>query len=109
MTCLNEVSNLARQCPRFDRCSVNNCPLDSQYPNRRVDPADKEKRCPMEKGVRLRIAATAPGTHRLSGLTAAEHAATKCYESKPVAIRLAMVEKGKASLAAHRKDKRNEE
>ena len=36
MTCLNEVSNLARQCPRFDRCSVNNCPLDPRYPNRRV-------------------------------------------------------------------------
>ena len=91
--------NLARQCPRFDRCSVNNCPLDEAYPNRYVDPDDKEKRCPMEKGVRLRIAATAPGTHRLSGLTAAEYSATLAFERKPVAVRLAMIEKGKASLA----------
>ena len=69
--------NLARQCPRFPSCSVNRCPLDSGYPNQFVDRQDKEKRCRMEKGVRLRIAATAPGTLRLGGLTLLEVAAKK--------------------------------
>jgi hypothetical protein len=97
--------NLARQCSRFPSCSVNNCPLDEEYPNRHVDPADKEKRCSMEKGVRLRIAATAPGTLTLSGLTVAEAAAKKVFESKPLAVRLNMAEQCKSNLAAHRKDK----
>ena len=97
--------NLARQCPRFDRCSVNRCPLDEGYPNQFVDQHDKEKRCPIEKAVRVRIAATEPGRLAMSGLTIAEAAATKCYEAKPVAVRLNMAKQGKAALAAHRKDK----
>ena len=97
--------NLARQCPRFDRCSVNRCPLAVGYPNQFVHPGDKEKRCTLEKSVRVRIAATAPGVLRMAGLTTAERAAALVFERKPVAVRLAMLEKGKASLAAHRKDK----
>jgi hypothetical protein len=62
----------------------------------------------MEKAVRVRIASTEPGRLAMSGLTVTEHAATLAFERKPVAVRLAMIEKGKASLAAHRKDKRNE-
>jgi hypothetical protein len=53
----------------------------------------------MEKGVRVRIAATEPGRLAMSGLTVKEHAATLAFESKPVAVRLAMIEKGKVSLA----------
>ena len=46
-----------------------------------------------------------PGQLPLNGMTAAESAATKAFEAKPVALRLAMVEMGKGSLGAHRKDK----
>jgi hypothetical protein len=99
------MSNLARQCPRFPSCSVNNCPLNQEYPNRHVDSADKERKCPIAKSIRLRIAATGPGTLQLSGLTVAEHAARRAFDQKPVTVRLAMIEKGKASLAAHRNDK----
>jgi hypothetical protein len=53
----------------------------------------------MEKAVRLRIAAKHPGELPMNGLTPAEHAATVAFERKPVAVRLAMIEKGKASLA----------
>jgi hypothetical protein len=97
--------DLARQCPRWERCSVNNCPLDEKYPNRHVDPADKEQKCPMEKGVRIRIAAIKPGKLAMSGQTVREHAATLAFERIPVAARIAMIEKGKASLAALRNDK----
>jgi hypothetical protein len=91
--------SLVRQCPRFPLCSVNRCPLDDDYPNQFVDRHDREKRCTMEKGVRVRIAATAPGQLTLNGLTVAEHAAKLAFEQKPVSVRLAIVEKGKASLA----------
>ena len=104
-----KTPHLARQCPRFLSCSVNNCPLDIGYPDLVVDKDDKEKRCTMEKGVRTRIAATAPGTLRLEGLTVAEAAARKCYESKPRSVRLNMAKQCKANLAAHRKDKWNVE
>ena len=99
------MSNLARQCPRFPACSVNRCPLDEGYPNQFVHPDDSEKKCLVEKAVRVRIATTEPGRLAMSGLTVPEHAATKCYESKPLAVRLNMAERCKANLAAHRKDK----
>ncbi len=105
---MSTCSSLARQCPRFPSCSVNRCPLDDDYPNQFVHPDDRERRCMMEKGVRVRIAATEPGRLAMSGLTVPEHAATKCYESKPLAVRLNMAKQGKATLAAHRKDNRNE-
>ena len=89
--------NLARQCPRFDRCSVNRCPLDEGYPNQFVHPDDKEKRCTMEKTVRVRIAATAPGTLAMSGLTVPEHAAKRSYEAKPTAVKLKWLEATKHS------------
>jgi hypothetical protein len=78
---------------------VNRCPLDEGYPNQFVDRNDKERRCTMEKAVRVRIATTEPSRLAMSGLTATEHAAALAYERKPVAVKLAMVEMGKASLA----------
>ena len=53
----------------------------------------------MEKAVRVRIAAKYPGQLRMNGLTAAEYAGMLNFERKPVAVRLAMIEKGKVSLA----------
>ena len=53
----------------------------------------------MEKGVRVRIAARYPGQFPMNGLTRAEYAATLNFERKPVAVRLAMVQKGKECLA----------
>ena len=96
---------LYRQCPRFPSCSVNRCPLDAGYPNQFVDRADKERRCTMEKAVRVRIASTEPGRLAMSGLTMQEHAAKLAFDRKPVAVRMAIAERGKASLAAHHKDK----
>lgn len=96
---------LARQCPRFDRCSTNRCPLDAAYPNQIVDKDDRGKRCPMEKGVRLRIASSAPGRLKLSGLTVAEHAAALAFERKPLAVKLQMANRCKANLARFNRGK----
>ena len=63
-------------------------------------PAKGEKPCKADG-----TPAVSPGQLPLNGMTAAESAATKAFEAKPVALRLAMVEMGKASLGAHRKDK----
>lgn len=42
----------------------------------------------MAKAVRVRIAATAPGVLKLSGLTVAEDGARRGYEAKPTAVKL---------------------
>jgi hypothetical protein len=56
-------------CPRFETCCVNNCPLsEEKYISGESDPQPK---CPMEKRVRMRIAKQ----HNLasSGLTSREN------------------------------------
>jgi hypothetical protein len=89
------TTQIAKQCPRWSRCSVNNCPLDAHM----THPDDKERKCPMEKGVRVRIAAKYPGELPMHGMTTREWAGKAAFDSKPLAVRLAMIEKGKASLA----------
>ena len=89
-------------CPRFDRCSVNNCPLDPVFPNLPVLPGDKEKVCPMEKGVRARIGAQFPELLKMGGLTQREWLAKQRYERLPVAVKVQMAERGKEALKALR-------
>lgn len=93
------MNSPATLCPQFIRCSVNNCPLDSAYPNAFIHHADSEKSCPMEKNVRLRIAAQfPPSILNLSGLTRAEHAAKVAYEAKPVDAKMKLQNQGIAAL-----------
>jgi putative NADPH-quinone reductase len=68
-----------KHCPRYDRCSVNNCPLTVEYPNHLVVEPDL-KTCPMEKNVRKRISGQFPGILKHGGLTVREHAALMRYE-----------------------------
>jgi len=88
----------ARQCPRFNGCNVNRCPLDLLYPNQPMDKDDKEKCCPMEKGVRLRIAAAHPGQLKHAGRTVAEHSAWLNWERKPLADKIKQAERAKSAL-----------
>lgn len=62
-----------RGCPRFEICSVNNCPLHTAYPNLPVVEADPEKSCGVRRTSRLRVAALHPGVLPLGGLTEREH------------------------------------
>lgn len=61
-----------RECPRFDKCSVNNCPLGEAYPANVVDEGDKEQKCTLEKQVRFRIGSKYPDILKYQGLTIRE-------------------------------------
>lgn len=82
-------------CPRWDSCSVNNCPLDPQP----ADPMDKEQACPMEKPVRVRIAAQFPGMTPRGGLTVREYASQQVYARLDGATKLKVAERCKANAA----------
>lgn len=102
------TASLARQCPRFSSCSVNLCPLDDRYPNQIQHPDDKEKACPMEKGVRVRIAGTEPGRLPHGGLTTRESSAAKRFAGLTVTEKTAMADRCRANAArlkAERPDK----
>src|SRR5574340_114490 len=63
-----------KECPRYERCSVNHCPLDPWQDEHLPHSLDKEQKCPMEKNVRLRIGAKYRLWLPLGGLTPKEHA-----------------------------------
>lgn len=67
------------ECPRFQKCSVNNCPLHPSYPNLPIAD-DKEKKCTMEKQVRLRIGSKYPEL-KYQGLTVKEWTGKTRFES----------------------------
>jgi len=69
-------------CPRYERCSVNNCPLHPEYPNLYTAPGDFEKRCTLGKARRLRIASRYPGVLKLGGKTRGEIRAERAWSSR---------------------------
>lgn len=71
-------------CPRFETCSVNVCPLDP-FRNEKNSFSD-EKDCPMEKRVRLRLGKDLPWL----GLTKAEFKAKNRWERLPEEEKQAM-------------------
>ena len=93
-----------RECPRFHHCSVNNCPLDSGYPDYDTSPLDKERRCTLGKTVRLRIAAKYPGELKYGGKTLAGLRAEKSWNSRSLESR----KKNTKQLAEQRRKWRRE-
>ncbi len=69
------------ECPRFMRCSVNNCPLHPAYTEIYIDPDDFQVKCKLEKEVRFRIGSNYPGVLKYQGLTPQEWAGKKRFES----------------------------
>jgi hypothetical protein len=90
-----------KHCPRYDRCSVNNCPLTVEYPNHLVVEPDL-KTCPMEKNVRKRISGQFPGILKHGGLTVREHAALMRYELLSLEDREKMAQAGRDRLKKFR-------
>ena len=64
-------------CPRYMKCSVNNCPLHPKYPDLPIDDGDIEQKCTMEKQVRIRIAAEYPSVLKYEGMTPREFTGAK--------------------------------
>lgn len=71
-----------KNCPRYAKCSVNNCPLHPDYPNLYIAEGDKDKKCGIAKAIRTRISANFPGVLKLEGLTPKEHQARKVWLGK---------------------------
>ena len=92
-------------CSRFDSCSVNNCPVDPVYPGLYIHPDDSAKVCPMEKGVRLRIAAKFPGLFPMLGHTVREWGAKQRYDALSPDVKTQMAERCRTNLARLRPDK----
>lgn len=88
-----------RDCPRFDRCRVNNCPLTAKYPDWYVSPGDAERKCTLGKVRRLLIAAKYPGVLKFEGLLQREFSWSQRPESKKVTRSM---ESLKESLNAYR-------
>jgi len=72
------MDDAIEKCPRFKKCSVNKCPLDSES-NLRVK-LSGEKKCDMAKSIRLKIGKQ----YNLLelGLTKAEYTGYKKWNSK---------------------------
>ena len=88
------------RCPRFDRCSVNNCPLNSYYPNWPTLPDDFEKKCHIGKIRRLKIINTNEGKSLLyGGLTIHEYNAKKRWEALSASDREEKIARFKAKIA----------
>jgi len=89
------TQHIARECPRFKSCSVNNCPLDP-HP---VNPADQQTKCTLAKSIRQRIAAMYPGQLANDGLTPREAAGTRSFAKLPLAVKVHFAATGKDNVA----------
>lgn len=70
------------ECTRFNHCSVNICPLHSNYPDIYTDPDDSEPRCKLPKSYRIKVAENYKGILKYGGLTVREHSAKIAWENK---------------------------
>ena len=84
------------ECPRYERCAVNVCPLDPDQELRNVHKLDKEQKCPMEKAVRVRIGSKYPELLPRGGLSKAEWGARQAFLKKSPAEKSAALERLKS-------------
>jgi len=83
-------------CPRFEYCQINKCPLDSSYSKLKNDPSDpafkgKKQKC-VHKGRRLKIAKHYPELKN-KGLTPREQSSMKMWNSLTEAEKQAKINK----------------
>jgi hypothetical protein len=92
-----------RECPQYPSCAVNHCPLDPAQDQHLANPDDKERKCPMEKGVRHRIGQKYPDLLPLLGLTKRESAGLERWNQMTPDQRSACAERGRIALSKLRK------
>lgn len=86
-----------RECPRFERCSVNNCPLTVKYPDWYICPDDVERRCTLGKARRVLIASKHHGVLKHEGKTLGEKRAERAWSARSSEEREKIVESLKKS------------
>ena len=99
-----------RKCSRFQRCSVNNCPLSPGYPDHYTDSNDYEQKCTIAKSIRVRIGSQHLDVLKFGGLTRREFAGRKAWENLTDKQRAATTERGKKNIVAlqsHRQNKKD--
>jgi hypothetical protein len=97
-----KTPHIARECPRWIGCSVNNCPLDTHE----THADDKDLKCPMEKGVRLRIVEKYPGVLKLGGLTPREWSSRQAWERLSPSVKADRLKRASDIIAKLNADKR---
>lgn len=88
-----------RECPRWQRCSVNKCPLDPLQDQRNVYELDTEKKCQMEKQVRLRIGSKYPDLLPRLGLKAREWAGRMAFERLSPSVKVERLKKATDTIS----------
>ena len=98
------MTEACSECPRFDRCSVNNCPLHSRYNKGLEGFDDLEQKCTIAKTIRERIGRkyNLPNL----GLTPGELKGKKRWDALPEEQKLAKREFARQmALKLHSKDR----
>jgi len=88
-----------RECPRFQKCSTNNCPLHPLYMYMHTDRDDPDPVCTMEKQVRERIGAKYSDILRYKGLTSREYGAKLRWEALSPEEQQERIAKAKLNLS----------
>ena len=73
------VETIIRKCPQFVKCSVNACPLSSDYPVLCKDP--EERKCKLSKVKRMELAKGS--SLRYGGMTRGDYQAQKKWDNLP--------------------------
>lgn len=98
-----------QECPRFDHCSVNKCPLHPNYKNLTTCPEDPETECRAAMRNRMHIAACHQGETAYGGMTEEEwkreerrRQGRARWEALSAEEKAKLVERGKKGLAKFR-------
>ena len=95
------MKELSELCPQHPKCSVNNCPLFTKYPDMPVSEIDPETKCKAQKPTRTEIAVNNPGILKFGGLTVKEYKRKTRRENRTVEE----IEQAKEKMARIRQSK----
>lgn len=100
---LTTLKEAHEECPRFEKCGVNRCPLHKNYKKLQPSEFDLEQKCSVAKSIRLRIGKE----YKLSnlGLTEKELSARKRWENMPLEKQEAIKERMRKTLISFKKSK----
>lgn len=91
---LKDFSNAMEECPRFEFCQLNRCPLDVNYPkleNDISDPAIQKKQKCLAKSIRKRIGLKWKLKNK--GMTPREITSQKNWDNLPEDVKKARIDK----------------
>lgn len=94
------------ECPRFETCSCNNCPLDPDIAKRSVLPSDEK--CTARKSVRHRIGLQYADLLPFQGLTSREFKGKQRWASLGEAQKQKVINSGLKGLSTLNLDTKNQ-